>query len=120
MSLAVNITVFFIFQIIAALLFKWGSTTSHLYWWGFALGNLFGASSIITLINIYKLLNHPNVVVGISSGGSFMLVQIAMYWVYRKPLSCLQWGGIAMIFAGIIVVAFCNQHMEPFQVKTPR
>ena len=38
MLLAVNISVFLVLQIVAALLFKWGSLAPHLYWWGLQLG----------------------------------------------------------------------------------
>lgn len=47
MRLAVSITLFLLFQVAAALLFKWGSAGGGRYWFGFAGGNLIGITSIL-------------------------------------------------------------------------
>lgn len=100
-----NLIVFLLFQVIASLFFKWGSTAPHFYWWGFALGNLFGMSSIMMLINIYKVMN-ANMVLAICTGGAFILNQIAMYIFYKESLTWQQWAGIIVIFFGILMVSF--------------
>jgi multidrug transporter EmrE-like cation transporter len=104
MYLAVNIVVFFIMQVVAALLFKWGSTAPNLYWWGFGLGNLFGATSIIMLINVYKVLN-PNLTLAICTGGTFLLNQVALSIVFKSPIGVLPAVGSLLIVMGIVLIA---------------
>ena len=104
MYLAVNIVVFFLMQVIAALLFKWGSSATHLYWWGFGLGNFFGATSIMMLINVYKVLN-PNITLAICTGGAFLLTQLALSIVFKNPIGPLPSLGVLMIVGGIALMA---------------
>ncbi len=104
MLLAVNISVFLVLQIVAALLFKWGSLAPHLYWWGFSLGNVFGMTSIIFLINVYKVMN-PNLTLAICTGGAFLLNQIAMTICFKTPMNIMSGVGAAMILFGIVVMA---------------
>ena len=101
--LYVNIVIFIIMQVGATLLFKWGGTPGR-YWWGFGLGNVVGASSIIFLINIYKMLN-PNLAAAICSGGSFLAIQVAMFALFResRPLPILV--GTVLISSGIAVMS---------------
>ena len=105
MFLAWNLTLFFILQVAANLFFKWGSTLESRYWWGFAIGNILGASSIMFLINIYKSIESPNVAMAISSGATFILVQVFMSLVFKSPLNFWQYAGIALIVSGVVLMS---------------
>ncbi|UKI30886.1 MAG: hypothetical protein L6W00_23915 [Lentisphaeria bacterium] len=65
---ALNLILFFAFQVIAALLFKWSGSPSGHYWGGFVGGNLFGVTSIVMLINLYRVWP-AGVVLGVATGG---------------------------------------------------
>lgn len=67
---ALNLILFFAFQVIAALLFKWSGSPSGHYWGGFVGGNLFGVTSIVMLINLYRVWP-AGVVLGVATGGGF-------------------------------------------------
>lgn len=102
-----HITLFLAFQIAANLLFKWGSTAPHLYWYGFILGNVIGVTSILFMMGMYQHLPVANVV-AIGTGGTFLLNQIVMFLVFREKIHPAAMAGIALIFAGILLVAFYN------------
>ncbi len=111
MSLSLNIFIFLLFQAVAAVFFKWGSLSSEKYWYGFVFGNVFGASSIFMMINVYKML-HPAAVLAICTGGAFVLNQLALLAVYRHMISLNGWIGIALITAGITLFAFTPQTIQ--------
>ena len=98
------ITAFLAMQVIAQLFFKWGTAADGRWWCGFLGGNLFGFSSIWLLMLVYRSMN-PNVALGICGGGSFLLAQLALAVVFRSDISVTQWGGVAAIFAGMILLA---------------
>ena len=104
---ALNLILFFAFQVIAALLFKWSGSPSGHYWGGFVGGNLFGVTSIVMLINLYRVWP-AGMVLGVATGGAFLLNQLAMFAVYRESLTLGGWCGIAMILAGILLVSFAK------------
>ena len=98
------IGVFLAMQVIAQLFFKWGSAVDGRWWWGFLGGNLFGFSSIWLLMLVYRSMN-PNIALGICGGGSFLLAQLALAFVFKSDISVTQWGGVAAIFVGMILLA---------------
>ncbi len=100
----VSISVFLAMQVIAQLFFKWGSALDSRWWQGFLGGNLFGFSSIWLLMQVYRSMN-PNIALGICGGGAFLLAQLALAIVFRSGVSMTQWGGVAAIFAGMILLA---------------
>jgi len=101
---AASIGVFIGMQVVAQLLFKWGSLPDGRWWWGFFGGNLFGFTSIWLLMMVYKAMN-PNIAMGICVGGSFLLTQLALALVFRSDISATQWAGIATIFGGMLMLA---------------
>lgn len=111
MSLSLNIGIFLVFQAVAAVFFKWGSLSPEKFWYGFVFGNVFGATSIIMMINAYKVL-HPAAALAICTGGAFILNQLALLAVYRQSISFGGWFGIALIFAGIALFAFTAQPVQ--------
>jgi len=111
-----NIGMFLLFQVVANVLFKWGSTAPHLYWWGFGLGNLIGVSSILFMIGMYRDLPAANVI-AIGTGGTFILNQLVMFLLYREKLNTWAVIGIVMIFAGILIAATMNTPKKPADEK---
>lgn len=104
MRIAVSITLFLLFQVAAALLFKWGSAGGGRYWFGFAGGNLIGITSLLFLMRIYREL-HPNLAAAVCTGGSFLLIQLAMAACFTTGLSPGQWSGVFLTAAGIALLA---------------
>ena len=107
-----NVTVFISLQIVAALWMKWGGTAPDRYWWGFVLANAFGIGSLLFIINLYKIWP-AGLVVAVTTGGSFVLIQLALCLVFRERLSFGAWCGILLIFAGIVLVGLCRHTPEP-------
>ncbi len=106
--IAVYLLVFWAMQVVAQIIFKWGSSSESGWLWGFLGGNLFGFSSIWLLMLLYKAMN-PNVALGIASGGAFLLSQIALAAMFRSHVSTLQWVGIAAIVAGIVLLGAAGE-----------
>jgi multidrug transporter EmrE-like cation transporter len=98
------IGVFCAMQVIAQLLFKWGSASNGRWLWGFLGGNLFGFSSIWLLMLVYKSMN-PNIALAICGGGSFLLAQLALAVIFKSDISLTQWGGVMAIFVGMLLLA---------------
>jgi len=101
---AMWIAVFWGMQVVAQLLFKWGSISESRWLYGFFGGHLFGVSSIWILMVLYKTMN-PNVALGVCLGGAFLWAQLAIALVFRSGVSAIQYGGIAAITVGMIVLA---------------
>jgi multidrug transporter EmrE-like cation transporter len=102
-KIIIYMLVFWLMQVIAQLLFKWGSTTESRWIGGFLLGNLFGFSSIWLLMLIYKEMN-PNVALGLAMGGAFLLAQVALIIVLKSDVTLVQWFGIVSIVVGIVAL----------------
>ena len=66
---ALWLSIFWLMQIAASLLFKYGATAPERYWVGFAGGNIFGASSILLLMQLYKTMQ-VNVASSLAVGGA--------------------------------------------------
>ena len=95
---------FFAFQVAANLLFTYGAVHPGRYWLGFILGNAVGVSSIWFMMGIYQRMN-ANVGMAVACGGSFVLVQLALFALCDGRLTGLQWAGIAAIVLGIAVTS---------------
>lgn len=92
---------FFAFQVAANLLFTYGAVHPGRYWLGFIAGNAVGVSSIWFMMQIYQRMN-ANVGMAIACGGSFVLVQLALFLLFDGRLTLVQWVGIAAIVLGIL------------------
>jgi len=95
---------FWAMQVVAQLLFKWGSLPEGRWWLGFFGGHAFGATSILIIMFLYKTVN-ANVVYGISFGGMFLLASLALAIVYRTNITTVQYVGVVVITAGILMLA---------------
>ena len=102
------IGMFFVLQVSAGLLFKFGSLHKE-YWTACCIaGNVFGITSTWFLMMVYRHLN-PNVSEAICRGGYFVLIQLSFFLIYNSRLNMIQWGGIVIIIAGILLVSLCRE-----------
>ena len=97
------LALFYLFQIFAYTLFKFGSMDKARWIPCFILGNCFGLTCMWILMKLYTVMN-ANVATGLSIGGGFLCGQIAIAVIFRTDLSFLQWGGIATITAGLLLL----------------
>ncbi len=105
--LGLHIGMFLLFQVIANLLFKWGSTDPAYYWWGFALGNAVGVTSIIFMLGMYRAMPAA-AVIAVGVGGTFLLNQIVMNLVFRERLTPAAVAGLVLILIGILMTTLLN------------
>jgi multidrug transporter EmrE-like cation transporter len=94
------LVIFWLMQAGAQVLFKLGSDIPGRYWLFYALGNVPGASSILILMQLYKVMN-PNLALGLGTGGGFLCAQIAMAVLFRSSLSLQQYGAMLLIAVGM-------------------
>ena len=113
-----HIGMFLLFQVVANLFFKWGSLAPSHYWWGFALGNAVGMTSIIFMLGMYRAMPAA-AVIAVGTGGTFLLNQIVMRLVYREPLSPAATAGLALILAGILMTSLLNTPRQPQADSAP-
>jgi multidrug transporter EmrE-like cation transporter len=100
--------IFWAMQVLAQVIFKWGSDTPGRFVHGFIGGNLFGASSILLLMRLYKTMN-VNVALGLGIGGGFLLGQVALALIFRSRVSLVQSCGIAAMVVGMLMLAMGNR-----------
>jgi multidrug transporter EmrE-like cation transporter len=98
------LSTFWAMQVAAAVLIKWGSTAPERWWYGFIIGNLFGAPSLLLAMKVYQRMN-PNLALALAMGGSFLFAQLAMAWLFHSRPTSLQWVGLAVIGAGMVLAA---------------
>jgi len=104
MKLYVLITSYAIGMALANLCLKWASqNTGMKYFVWFAGANLAGFTTVIILPYALKLAP-SNVVYAMSIGGGFCLLQLTTFWIFREPLSQIQWVGVFLIMIGIILL----------------
>ncbi|HEY3397019.1 MAG TPA: hypothetical protein VGM19_05095 [Armatimonadota bacterium] len=103
---ALLLAAFWAMQVIAALLIKWGSAVPGRWWWGFFIGNLFGAPSLLLAMKVYGLMKaHPNVVLALATGGSFLFAQLAMAYFFPSRFTVAQIAGLATVGVGMVLAA---------------
>ena len=110
----VYLIVFWIMQAGAQVLFKYGAEIPGRYALFFVLGNIPGASSILILMQLYKVMN-PNLALGLGIGGGFLLGQIALAVVFRSSLSWPQYAAMLTIALGMIVFSVSSKEPTPAQ-----
>ena len=96
---------FWVMQVLAAVLFKFGTTAPNRYWLGFVAGNLFGASSIFVLMKLYAMWQ-VNVAGALSGGGAFLLAQLAMIPLFGERLEWRQYVGVVVVSGGMALVSY--------------
>ncbi len=113
-----HIGMFLLFQVVANLFFKWGSLAPSHYWWGFALGNAVGMTSILFMLGMYRAMPAA-AVIAVGTGGTFLLNQVVMRLVYREPLSSAATAGLVLILVGILMTSLLNHPARPKEGAEP-
>ncbi len=72
------------------------------FWW-FAAGNALGFIATLMLTLALRA-QHPNIIFALAQGGGFCVLQLTAFYLFRVPLSPVQWVGVALIALGIICV----------------
>ena len=102
--IAFYLLVFWVMQVVAQIFFKWGSTGESRWIYGFLGGNIFGFTSIWLLMLVYRAIP-PNIALGVTAGGAFLLSQIALVLLFKSELAPLQLVGIVAILLGMLALA---------------
>ena len=97
--------IFYLLQIVANLLFKYGSIALEHFWMGFLLGNLFGCVSIVPLMRLYQGMQ-VNLAIALASGITFLLVQMAFLLFYRERLTWIQCVGILGMSLSMFLISW--------------
>jgi multidrug transporter EmrE-like cation transporter len=97
--------IFWAMQVVAAVLFKYGTTSPDRYWFGFVAGNLFGAPSIFVLMKLYSMWQ-VNVAGALAGGGAFLLAQFALIPLFGERLDWRQHAGIVVVSLGMALVSY--------------
>jgi len=69
----------------------------------FLIGNGIGFLCTIFLPLALKNQN-PNLIYALCLGGGFCFLQFSSYLLFKTPLSTLQWGGIACVALGMVLL----------------
>lgn len=104
-TIASLLSVFWIMQVGAVLLFKYGATAPGRWIPCFIAGNVLGATSTWFWMLLLKQMN-ANVALGLATGGAFLAAQVALALAFRSHLSSVQFLGIAAILGGMLCLCF--------------
>jgi len=105
----------------AGVCFKEGGTDSGHRLLYFLLGNVLGISSTWFLVRLYARMN-VNLAMLVASGGGFIIFQVALWLIYHVRLTLLQWAGILMVAAGMVMTLWPPRRMRdqmPTQAGSP-
>ena len=102
-----SITLLMIFQMASACTMKWGSLPRGRYWLAVIIANLLTLPVIFINVVIYRHIPAA-VAASIGTGGTFVCCQLALFCVFREPISPMRWTGIAVITIGIILAAMAQ------------
>jgi len=110
LKLVLLLILFWVMQAAAALSFKYGTNggkeNKKRWIGGYLLGNCIGMTSMIPNMIVYGILvENTNVAAALMSGGSFIGNQIALFLVFRNKLSPVQFIGILLASAGLILTS---------------
>jgi len=100
------VVVFIVASVGSSLLFRAAAQSSGrttlLY---FVVGNLVGLGVSISLTLALRGTN-PNLIYALCLGGTFCVLQLASAWLFKQPLSAVQWVGIALVAGGVVLLPF--------------
>ncbi|MGI6609892.1 MAG: hypothetical protein ACOX4G_05185 [Limnochordia bacterium] len=103
-SMVFYFLVFWAMQVVAVLLFTYGGRYPEHGLKALLVGNAIAVPSIFFLMKLYGLMN-VNVAYGVAIGGAFLIAQVMISWVFRSPLSGLQWAGVAGMCGSMLLLA---------------
>jgi len=99
----IGIIAFYILYATAFCVFKRGSMSKPAYLPCFIIGNIFGASATAVLMLLYGVMN-PNLAMGLTLGGGFVIAQLIIALVFKNKLSFIQIGGAFVVAAGMFLL----------------
>jgi len=86
----------------SSVLLRMASQSHGLHWWAyFGAANCVGFSCVVSLPYALKLAP-SNLVFALTTGCGFCLLQLALWFFFREPITGWQWAGLAFIFLGIL------------------
>ncbi len=95
--------IFWLMQAGAQILFNLGAgyeRNNWRYWLFWGLGNVPGASSILVLMRLYRLID-INLALALGGGGAFIAAQLALAGVFRNTIQPLQYVAMVLIALGM-------------------
>ena len=95
--------VFWIMQVAASMLFKYGSGAPDRWMLCFVFANIIGISSTWLLMMLYRQMQ-VNVAMGLAMGLAFLFSQVAVAMAFQSSLTVLQYGGIIGITGGMLLL----------------
>lgn len=91
-------------QTAVLLLLKFAAVKPAAYWPCFIGANVLTATGLWLFAIVLRQLN-PNIATAMGLGGTFVAGQLLLIWLFGSRLSLAQTGGIALIFAGLMLLA---------------
>lgn len=97
------VLIFWVINIAAALVFRHGGIAPEMRWPCFVIGNVLGVSSTCVLMKIYA---HANVNVAnvVCNCGTFIALQLVLWFAFHATLTLPQWLGLTLLAAGTALV----------------
>jgi len=115
--LATLMVVFWGMQVVATLVFKYGSMAPARWMPCFVLGNVVGISGTWVWMVLFKQKLGANTVMGLGTGGAFLFGQIALALVFRGHFSWLHGVGVAAVLAGMLCLCL-GETLKPSSAVT--
>ncbi len=101
---AVLLSGFYVVNLAACLCFKEGGTNVSDRTFYFIVGNILGITSTALLMGVYARMN-VNLAMVLATSGSFVMVQVLFWLLYRSPLTWLQCIGILLVGIGTVMAS---------------
>ena len=98
------LSLYCISQTAVLLLLKLAAVRPVAYWPCFISSNVLTAIGLWLFTLVLRQLN-PNIATAMGLGGTFMAGQLLLAWLFDSRLTLTQIGGIALIFAGRMLLA---------------
>ena len=113
MKVLLNATIYWTIQAIGVIVVAYAGQTEGWKVKGFVLSNLLFVISIYFLIRLCGLLQ-SNIAFATAIGGAFLLSQISLSIIFKTNISFMQFLGISLVFAGILLMALGKEGLIKF------
>jgi len=101
---AALLSLFWLTQILANILFKHGGNVPDRWIWCFLGASCIGLGSNWLVMRLYENLS-PVAVLCLTGGGTFLLLQVSMAVMTKSWPAPLQWAGILAVTLGMVVAS---------------
>jgi len=103
---------FWVMQVMAQVFFKLGAEYPDKKLLYLVLGNVFGAPSTYFLVLLYKVMESPNLALGIAGGGGFIACQLGLAVLFHSRVTPLQGVGVVALALGMLLMALGNPQQK--------